>query len=74
MQVFPNNLDPSHCDSRSPMYTTEVERRGKYFKQLELDSQYLDLIQLAKHCLHNHAPSRPTAEQTLCMCTGGDEG
>jgi hypothetical protein len=66
MQVFPNDLDPSHCDSRSPMYTTELERRGKYFKQLEHDSQYHELIQLAKDCLHNNPPSRPTAEQILC--------
>ena len=62
VQVFPNDLEPSHCDSTC---ITEVERRGKYFKQLEHKSQYCELIQLTKDCLYNHAPSRPTAEQIL---------
>ena len=66
-QVFPNDLEPSHCDSTC---ITEVERRGKYFKQLEHESQYCELIQLTKDCLHNHAPSRPTAEQILCALEG----
>ena len=68
MQVFPNDLDPSHCNSCSPTCNThsEVERRGKYFKQLENESQYYELIQLSKDCLHDHASSRPTAEQILC--------
>ena len=64
MQVFPNDLEPSHCD------ITEVERRGKYFKQLEHENQYCELIQLTKDCLHNHPPSRPTAEQILCALEG----
>lgn len=63
VQEFPNDLDPeAHCDSCCPTCTNEVERRGKYFKQLKHENQYQELIQLSKDCLHNHAPSRPTAE------------
>ena len=65
MQVFPNDLEPSYSDLGDPTCFTEVERRGKYFKQLEHESQYFELIQLTKSCLHNCAPSRPTAEQIL---------
>ena len=64
MQVFPSDLEPSHFDSCNPCIT-EIERRGKYFKQLEHESQYFELIQLTKDCLHNHASSRPTAQQIL---------
>lgn len=54
----PRYPDPSHC--------SEVERRGKYFEQLESEGQYYQLIQLTKECLHNSPSSRPTAEQTVC--------
>ena len=65
MQVFPNDLEPSHSNSCSPTCNTEIERRGKYFEQLEHESQYFELLQLTKECLHNHSSSRPTAEQIL---------
>ena len=63
-QVFPNDLEPSHSDP-CDRCVTEVERRGKYFKQLEHESQYFELTQLTKDCLHNHPSSRPTAEKIL---------
>ena len=64
--MFPNDLEPSYSDSCNPCITdSEVERRGKYFKQLEHENQYFELIQLTKDCLRNHASSRPTAEQIL---------
>ena len=64
--MFPNDLEPSSSDSCNPTYLTEVKRRGKYFKQLEHESQYCELIRLTKDCLHNCASSRPSAEQILC--------
>ena len=37
----------------------------KYFKLLEQEGDYHDLVQLTKDCLNNSASSRPTAEEIL---------
>lgn len=42
-----------------------MERRLKYFKLLEQEGDYHELIHLAKDCLNDSASSRPTAEEIV---------
>ena len=73
MQEFPDELKPNHpiaTEPGHPHYLTEVERREKYFHQLDHQSQYHELIQLTKDCLHNSVSRRPTARQIVCALQG----
>ena len=66
----PNYVNPNNSDQLVPR--SEVERRGKYFKQLEgtiLGGQH-PCIQMAKQCLHNSPLRRPTAEQLVATLEG----
>ena len=59
---------PDELSARS-----EVQRRGKYFENLEDLIPYGKarlLVQLTKDCLHNAPSQRPTAEQLVTMLGG----
>ena len=78
MQEFPDELKPNHSmatEPGHPHYLTEVERREKYFDQLDHQSQQShELIQLTKDCLHNSVSRRPTARQIVCALQGMNGG
>lgn len=58
---------PDPENPRCILGRSEVERRGEYFKLLELDHSccYPDLITLIKQCLNNIPDHRPATEVVL---------
>ena len=55
-----NRVDPLNPSKLVPL--TEAERRAKFF---DLLGSYHPLAGLIRHCLSNHPPYRPTADQVL---------
>lgn len=70
--MFPGDLlEPNYADpinANKLVHRSEVERREKYFEQLEREivkgGQH-PLAQLSKDCLNNNPSQRPTAEQLV---------
>ena len=62
--------------SNKPLHRSEVERRAKYFDQLEdkiVKGQHHPLAQLSKDCLKNNPWQRPSAEQLLAALEDMEE-
>ena len=74
--MFPSDLlEPNYADPDNAerlIGRTEVERRGRYFEQLDrrmVEGQQHPCVQLTKDCLHNTPSRRPTAEQLVTTLT-----
>ena len=62
-------LEPNYTDEASGLLVprTEVERRIKYLKNVEvkLGGRHPHLLELIRVCLHNHPPKRPNMKTVL---------
>jgi serine/threonine protein kinase len=62
-------LEPNYTDEASGLLVprTEVERRIKYLKNVEvkLGGRHPHLLELIRVCLHNHPPRRPNMKTVL---------
>ena len=70
MQKFPYELEtptyPDPDDPNSLRSRSEVDRRAKYFNQLQdYDQPIQDMLIMIKRCLENDAANRPSVEEVV---------